>query len=114
MTSVAERAEVFAAMGDPNRLRILDHLTRSPASATSLVGDLDITRQAVAKHLRVLEAASLVAAVRAGREVRFEVQPHQVVRAARWLDDVATGWERRLSAIKETAESRAPVVEHRQ
>ncbi len=105
MSVVAERAEVFAALGDPNRLRILDHLTRSPASATALVEDLEITRQAVAKHLRVLEGAGLVEGARTGREVRFELRPAQVERAARWLDDVAVGWERRLAAVKRAAES---------
>lgn len=105
MTAVAERAEVFAALGDPNRLRIVDHLTRTPASATTLVGELAITRQAVAKHLRVLEGAGLVAANRAGREVRFELRPEQVERAAGWLGDVAVAWERRLAAIKRAAES---------
>jgi DNA-binding transcriptional ArsR family regulator len=104
VTAVAERAEVFAALGDLNRLRILDQLTRAPASATTLVGELAITRQAVAKHLRVLEGAGLVAAARAGREVRFELRADQVERAARWLDDVAVGWERRLAAVKRTAE----------
>jgi DNA-binding transcriptional ArsR family regulator len=106
MTPLLDRAEVFAALGDPYRLGILDRLGRAPSSATTLAeAGGQITRQAVTKHLRVLERAGLVEARRTGREVLYEVRPRELERSARWLDDVAAGWERRLAAIKDAAES---------
>jgi DNA-binding transcriptional ArsR family regulator len=97
--------EVFAALGDPTRHRLLDELAgREPASAAALAEPLTITRQAVEKHLRVLEHAGLVRADREGRRVRYAVRPETLSASATWLDQVARGWERRLAAVKAAAE----------
>lgn len=103
--TAAPVVEVFAALGDPNRQRILELLaTRGRASATTLAAPVAVTRQAVDKHLRVLERAGLVSATREGREVLYDVRGEELERSAAWLTDVAVTWDRRLATIKATAE----------
>lgn len=98
--------ELWEAVADPTRRRLLDALlARGDATATTLAGDLPVSRQAVAKHLAVLSRAGLVAGRRRGREVRFAVRPERLDEATRWMARVAREWDTRLSAIKRLAES---------
>lgn len=99
-----DAAEVFAALGDRHRLGILQDLGMRPASATALAADAPVTRQAVVKHLRVLERAGLVTARRRGREVVYDVRRDGLQTPVQWLDDIAATWDRRLNAIKQAAE----------
>ena len=100
--------ELWAAVADPTRRRLLDALlARGEATATTLAGDLPVTRQAVAKHLSVLERAGLVDSRRLGREVRYAVRPERLDAATEWLARVAAEWDERLGAIKRLAESSA-------
>jgi DNA-binding transcriptional ArsR family regulator len=101
--------ELWAAVADPTRRRLLDALlAHGEATATTLAGDLPVTRQAVAKHLSVLERAGLVDSRRVGREVRYAVRPERLDAATEWLARVAAEWDERLGAIKRLAESSAP------
>jgi DNA-binding transcriptional ArsR family regulator len=95
---------VFAALGDETRWSILAALGEGDASASALAGRLPVTRQAIAKHLAVLQQAGLVEPVRAGREVRYRVLGAQLSETARRLDGIAAEWDRRLAAIKQIAE----------
>ncbi|HWM34844.1 MAG TPA: metalloregulator ArsR/SmtB family transcription factor [Pseudolysinimonas sp.] len=95
---------VFAALGDDTRWQILSALGEGDASASALAGRMPVTRQAIAKHLGVLQQAGLVEPVRAGREVRYRVLGARLSDTARRLDAIGTAWERRLAAIKEIAE----------
>ena len=98
--------ELWAAVADPTRRRLLDALlARGEATATTLARDLPVTRQAVAKHLSVLERAGLVDSRRLGREVRYAVRPERLDAATEWLARVAAEWDERLGAIKRLAES---------
>jgi len=98
--------EVLAAMADPTRRRLLEDLAaRGEATATALADDLPISRQAVVKHLAVLDRAGLVTSQRRGREVRYVVRPEGVAATARWMAGLAADWDRRLSEIKHIAES---------
>lgn len=98
--------ELWAAIADPSRRRLLDLLVRDgAASASALAGRVPFTRQAVAKHLAVLEGVGLVHRSRAGREVRFAVDPPRLDQARRAMTQVAAAWERRLEAIKQVAEA---------
>ena len=100
--------ELWAAVADPTRRRILDVLlARGEATATTLAGDLPVTRQAVAKHLAVLERVGLVDSRRLGREVRYTVRPERLDAATEWLARVAAEWDQRLGSIKLLAESSA-------
>lgn len=106
-TAEGEQApdEVLVALADPIRREVLAVLAREGgATSTSLAASLPITRQAVAKHLTVLDRAGLVRAHRAGREVRYEVVLQPLRRTTRWMDTIATQWEHRLNAIKDLAE----------
>lgn len=98
-------AEVFAALADPTRRRILDALAaHGEATATVLAAELPVSRQAIVKHLGVLGRAGLVAGHREGREARYRVIPERLGVAARWMDRAAAAWDTRLSAIKRLAE----------
>ena len=98
-------ARVFAALGDRTRLGLLARLgdgrTRSIASLSQGGG---LTRQAVTKHLRVLEAAGLVASVRAGRESRFALRPEPLAEARAWLDGVSAQWDEALERLRDLVE----------
>jgi DNA-binding transcriptional ArsR family regulator len=97
---------LWAAVADPSRRRVLDILvTRGEATPTALAGELPFTRQAVAKHLAVLERAGLVEGHRQGREVRYTVRPEGLDAATRAMARVAARWDERLAAIKRIAES---------
>jgi DNA-binding transcriptional ArsR family regulator len=100
--------ELWAAVADPTRRRLLDALlAQGDATATTLARELPVTRQAVAKHLAVLDRAGLVEGGRQGREVRYAVRPERLDLAARSLAGVASQWDQRLLAIKRIAESAA-------
>lgn len=106
MSAVAELDELWAAIGDPTRRRVVDVLLdRGAATATAVAGELPVTRQAVAKHLAVLDRAGLVEARRHGREVRYAIRPQRLVAATRSMAQVAAQWDARLSAIKRIAEA---------
>jgi len=103
--TTATLVPVFAALGDDTRWSILAALGEGDASASALAGRLPVTRQAIAKHLAVLQQAGLVEPVRAGREVRFRVVGAELSATARRLDAIGSSWDRRLAAIKTIAET---------
>ena len=104
--TVAINDELWAAIGDPTRRRMLDLLLATAAgTATSLSEQLPVTRQAVAKHLGVLDRVGLVAGTRAGREKRYRVDEVQLGRAVAQLNAVGSTWDARLRRIKHIAES---------
>lgn len=98
--------ELWAAIGDPTRRRVLDLLlTGGPGTASGLSRELPVTRQAVAKHLAVLERAGLVSPQPAGREVRYGVDEQQFAKAVAQLAAVGQEWDGRLRRIRSIAES---------
>ncbi|CAN5320582.1 metalloregulator ArsR/SmtB family transcription factor [soil metagenome] len=97
---------VLAAVADSTRRQLLGVLVDAGrASATTLADRLPVSRQAVTKHLRVLEGAGLVIGVRAGREVLYAVRSDPLDASARWLADLSAAWDRRLDAVKRAAEA---------
>ena len=107
MTQEGDDADrLWAALGDPSRLRVLDLLLeRGETTASALARELPITRQGIAKHLAVLERVDLVRARRAGRETLFTVRDERLAQAQRQLARVASRWDGRLAAIKRIAEA---------
>ena len=104
--SVMVDDDLWSAVGDPTRRRLLDLLlTDGSATATSLSEQLPVTRQAVAKHLAVLDRVGLVHATTAGREKRFQVDQAQLRRAAAQLAELGAAWDSRLQRIKRIAET---------
>ena len=99
---------LWAALGDPMRIRLLDLLLdRGEATASTLASVLPITRQGVSKHLTVLERHGLVTAHRSGREVRYAVREERLDQAGAALARIAARWDTRLTAIKRMAEQAA-------
>jgi len=99
------RAPVFAALGDETRLSLVAKLTRGqPSSITQLTEGSKLTRQAITKHLRVLERAGMVHSVRAGRESLFEFDPQPMLEIQNYLELVSEQWDQALSRLKSFVE----------
>lgn len=93
--------ELFAALSDPTRLDIFEQLASSgPASATELARSMPVSRQAVAKHLLVLDEAGLVSRTQQGREVRYVAQPAVLGSVVTWVNDVGDEWDGRLDRLR--------------
>ncbi len=104
--STAESVEVFAALGDATRLRLVSRLTRGrPLSIAELTSGSKLTRQAVTKHLRVLEHAGVVRSRRVGRESRFSYEPRAVKDACAYLNGVSEQWDEALARLQAYVES---------
>ena len=98
--------ELWSATGDPTRRQMLDLLLASGSgTATSLSERLPVSRQAVAKHLAVLDRAGLVHGQTAGRERQYRIDDEQLGRALAQLHAVSTAWDGRLRRIKRLAEA---------
>jgi ArsR family transcriptional regulator, cadmium/lead-responsive transcriptional repressor len=105
MTTPADD-ELWSAIGDPSRRQVLDLLvSNGEASASWLAGRVPFSRQAVSKHLAVLEGAGLVSRRKEGREVLFQVEADRLDQATRAMADLAAQWDRRLGMIKRLAEA---------
>lgn len=103
---VRAAAPVFAALGDETRLRVLERLSREgPLSIVRLAEGSRVTRQAVTKHLRVLEDAGLVRGSRNGRESVWRVQPGGLAEASRLLDVISREWDATLERLRAFVES---------
>jgi predicted transcriptional regulator len=107
VTAVAEvDDDLWSAIGDPTRRRMLDLLlVDEHSTATSLSEQLPVTRQAVSKHLGVLDRAGLVRSTPAGREKHYRVDDAQLARAVAQLASVTSAWDARLRRIKRIAEA---------
>jgi ArsR family transcriptional regulator, cadmium/lead-responsive transcriptional repressor len=97
--------DLWSAIGDPTRRRLLDLLLTGDGTATSLGQQLPVSRQAVAKHLGVLDRVGLVRGTSAGRERRYRVDDEQLARAVAQLSSVGSAWDARLQRIKRIAEA---------
>jgi DNA-binding transcriptional ArsR family regulator len=97
--------DLWSAIGDPTRRRMLDLLVEGDGTATTLGRQLPVSRQAVAKHLGVLDRVGLVRATPAGRERRYHVDEAQLARAVAQLSSVGAAWDARLERIKRIAET---------
>jgi DNA-binding transcriptional ArsR family regulator len=98
--------ELWSAIGEPTRRRMLDLLLADGVgTATTLGQQLPVTRQAVTKHLAVLDRAGLVRSTSQGRERRYRVDEIQFARAVAQLTAVGSAWDARLQRIKRIAEA---------
>jgi ArsR family transcriptional regulator, cadmium/lead-responsive transcriptional repressor len=97
--------DLWEAMADPTRRKLLDLLVvRGQATATTLTADMPVSRQAISKHLLLLQRVGLIDGHREGREVRYAVREQRLAEATVALTEVANRWDRRLQAIKQLAE----------
>jgi len=94
-------AAVFAALGDHTRLALVGRLAAGEtASITDLTRHSRLTRQAITKHLRVLERAGIVRCVRAGRESRFELDPRPLSEIEEYIQRLSREWDAALERLK--------------
>ena len=99
-------APVFAALGDATRLKLVGRLVDGePRSIAQLADGLDLTRQGVTKHLRVLQRAGIVRAKSVGRESRFTYVPEPVERVRSYLETVSAQWDDALGRLRAFVES---------
>ena len=107
MPSGAGLAAVFAALGDPTRLKLVAVLCAGGAfSIAQLTANTQISRQGVTKHLQVLAEAGVVRDVRAGRERLWQLDPRQIEEAKRTLDLIGQQWENALGRLKAFVEGK--------
>ena len=96
---------VFAALGDPTRAALLAELVAvGRGTATSLTPGKGMSRQAIDRHLHVLEHAGVLSSRRDGREGVYALEPATLARSAEWLQSLGRGWERQLLAVKAAVE----------
>ena len=96
-----QTGRVFDALADSNRRYVVQALAeRGAATATELAGELNVSRQAVAKHFAALSDAGLVESRREGRETLYELTPEPLANALDWMADVGGKWDRRLAALR--------------
>ena len=104
-SQLRRHAPVFAALGDETRLSLLARLCeRAPCSISQLADGSPITRQAITKHLRVLEGAGLVRGETAGRQCLFELEPKPLELAKDYLDLVSQQWDEAFARLKRFVE----------
>ena len=100
------RAPVFAALGDQTRLSLVAKLCGGrPHSISQLTSGSRLTRQAITKHLRVLERAGIVNSVRTGRESRYEFDPRPFADLREYLDFVSEQWDHALARLRAFVEN---------
>ena len=100
---------VFAALADPTRRRVLRLVAeRGPASATLLERDLPVTRQAIVKHLAVLNRAGLVSAQRTGQEVRYALVAGSLEEVSDWIAGIGSRWDERLARLRQVVLEQSP------
>ena len=96
--------DLFGALADPTRRRVLDRLIREgPHTATELAAGSAVSRQAIVKHLQALTAVHLVAAERCGREVRYRATTEPLATVVEWLGGASAAWDRRTERLRRSA-----------
>jgi DNA-binding transcriptional ArsR family regulator len=92
---------VFAALADPTRRQVIELLSRHPGmTASSLAGELPVSRQAIAKHLAQLRDAGLASAEVSGRETRYRLTPEPLTGAMAWMAEAGAAWDTRLDRLR--------------
>jgi DNA-binding transcriptional ArsR family regulator len=101
-------AEVFFALGDGTRLSVVSKLGDGALSATAISGGAPVTRQAIVKHLQVLEDAGLVTHKKRGREVLYSLQAGRIQEARAFLEAMSASWDRAIDRLREMVEEQPP------
>lgn len=102
--AVRDAAPLFAALGDPTRLKLIVRLAEGPSSIATLADKSTVSRQAIKKHLDVLGDAGLVSSDRRGRESIFQLEAKRVADAQRYLEQISAQWDDALLRLKKFVE----------
>ena len=92
---------MFQALADPGRRRMVERLSRGPASVSELAQPLDMSLSAVVQHLHLLEASGLIVTQKIGRVRSCRIEPKALGAVERWISERRTSWERRLDRLGE-------------
>ncbi|MFI5507380.1 ArsR/SmtB family transcription factor [Mycobacterium sp. NPDC051804] len=106
-TSAVDRAPLFDALGDANRLRIITRLCDGgPCSTTEVTTVVSVSRQAATKHLLLLEAVGLVSSQRHGRERIWRMQPQPLADASEYLNALSRRWDSAIDRLRTYVEKK--------
>ncbi|RSD28854.1 ArsR/SmtB family transcription factor [Mesobacillus subterraneus] len=105
MSASQAKHDVFQAVADPTRRKILRLLSKQEMAIASIADSFPITRTAINKHLFVLSEAGLVTAKKVGRETRYTLHPEPLQELHEWLSYFELYWDNKLSALKHFVES---------
>ncbi|MGE6230083.1 ArsR/SmtB family transcription factor [Paenibacillus chitinolyticus] len=108
MGSAEPKQDVFQAIADPTRRKVLNLLAGQEMPVNAISGHFPMSRTAVSKHLRILADAGLVQERKVGREKRYRLQPEPLLELKRWLAYYERFWENRLSVLKHLVEADEP------
>jgi DNA-binding transcriptional ArsR family regulator len=100
-------AQIFFALGDETRLSVLAKLRDGALTATALAEGASMTRQAIVRHLQVLDGAGLVRHEKRGREVLYTPDARRLGEACAYLEMISAGWDRALDHLKVMVEGQA-------
>jgi DNA-binding transcriptional ArsR family regulator len=112
MAASSAKHDVFQAIADPTRRKLLKLLSKEEMPVTAISEHFPISRTAVSKHLRVLAEAGLVKERKAGRETRYKLEPEPLYELKDWLQYFELFWENKLSALRLFVESDGKISEH--
>lgn len=105
MAAPLRKHDVFQAIADPTRRKLLRLLVDREMPVTEISGYFPISRTAVSKHLRILSEAGLVKEHKVGRETRYTLQPEPLLELKRWLSFYERFWENKLAVLKKFVET---------
>jgi|SRR6185312_8720006 len=101
-------ADVFAALSNPVRRRILEHLREGPRATTDLAGEFDLGRPAISEHLAVLKAAGLVREEPRGRHRFYHLEAARLAEVEDWLTPFERFWKQRIQALADFLDAEEP------
>ncbi|WMX55033.1 metalloregulator ArsR/SmtB family transcription factor [Peribacillus sp. R9-11] len=103
--SAAEKHDVFQAIADPTRRKVLQLLAEGELPISEITSHFSMSRTAIAKHLHILSEAELVSGRKVGREKRFRLQPEPLAELKQWLSFYDQFWDNKLSILKHVIEN---------
>ncbi|MFE4708204.1 ArsR/SmtB family transcription factor [Peribacillus simplex] len=103
--SAAEKHDVFQAIADPTRRKVLQLLAEGDLPISEITSHFSMSRTAIAKHLHILSEAELVSGRKVGREKRFRLQPEPLAELKQWLSFYDQFWDNKLSILKHVIEN---------
>ncbi len=103
-THESRAAELFFALGDETRLSLLAKLSGRALTATAHADGAGVSRQAIVKHLQVLDGAGLVSHTRRGREVLYTPDQRRIDEAREFLEMISAGWDRAIDRLRRAVE----------
>ena len=105
MSSTARKYDVFQAIADPTRRKVLQLLSEKELAISEITSHFSISRTAITKHLHILSEAELVSGRKVGRERRYRLQPEPLTELQQWLSYYERFWNNKLSILKYEVEN---------